>query len=191
MWCFLTCRQVHEEHIAEALPWDRNLEVMRLLCPLRNNCCPESGLCGSTIWQEALVSLESRSNPMWLSVTDNTGGKKLQTSHLPPQVLLLMNIHTNELCGSALYHPLPLQTVPADAGVFGASVSQKCLILAAPTLLSFAHSCDRAKSPWMCAQHAAQYFQGCHRFPWASRTTACRLTWLPERPKCDSWMMCQ
>lgn len=194
MWCFLTCRQVHEEHIAEALPGDRNLEVMRLLCPLRDNCLQSLDYVDLQFDRKLSCHWRADRIQCGLSVTDNTGGKRLQTSHLPPQVLALMNIHAirNELCGSArLHHPLPLQTVPTDAGVFGASVSQKCLILAAPTLLSFAHSCDRAKSPWMCAQHAARYFQGCHRFPWASRTTACRLTWLPERPKCDSWMMCQ
>lgn len=180
---------MREEHIAEAVPWDRNLEVMHLLCPHCDNCSPKSGLCGSTIWQDAVVSLESRSNPMRY----DTGGKSRHLTCLLRSYrwwtfsLFAMN---SEEVPDFIIRP-PLQTVPTNASVFGASVSQKCLILAAPTLLSFAHSCNRAKSPWMCPQHAAQYFQGCHRFPWASRTTACRLTWLPERPKCDSWMMCQ
>lgn len=157
----------------EALPWDRNLEVMRLLCPPGDNCSPKSGLCGCTIWQEALVSLESKSNQMWV-VRD-----------LPPKVVPPMN--SEEV--SDFYHPLPLQTVLVDAGCFwcvGFAFNSR-----APTLLSFVHSCDRAKSPWMCVRRAVKYFQGCHRFPWAAWTTACRLTWLPERPECDSWMMCQ
>lgn len=182
MWCFLTCQQVHEEHIAEALPWDRNLEVMRLVCPLADNCSPKSGLCGSTIWQEALMSLGSRSNPMWV-VCD-----------LAPQVVPLMNVQVvrYELWGSArLLSFAPLADPPSGRWCFQCVGFAEAFNPRAPTLLSFVHSCDRAKSPWMCVQRAAQYFQGSHCFPWAARTTACRLTWLPGRPKCDSWMMCQ